>query len=445
MNTISVDFSDTCGRIKPMNAVNNGPRKNNASQQASNFSLYAAARFPYARTHDAAFCENYGGPHTVDIQGIFPDFAADPADPASYDFVLTDEYLKNIMAAGTKVFYRLGHRIEHNIKKYGTLPPPDFKKWAVICEHVIRHMNEGWADGHHMGIEYWEIWNEPDLEKEKCCWGGTRAQFFDLYEIASKHLKGCFPHLKIGGPALAGHMDWAEDFLVEMKKRGAPLDFFSWHRYKADPHLFADRVRETRALLDRCGFEKSESIFNEWNYVRSFQNEEWQYSIRAMKGQKGAAFAAATMALCQYEPVDMLMYYDARPCGMNGLFDTDLPTKTLPTYAPYCAFADLVDLGTAVTVAGNGEGEIYAVAAKNETAAGVLLTYFTDDDAAGEQVVEIRFRNSPFAGKLCVSCRDLAAGAQSAPFRREWFTAKEFALTLTLQPQTVLQIELIPE
>ena len=44
-----------------------------------------------------------------------------------------------IEAAGTKVFYRLGHRIEHEVKKYGTLPPKDFKKWAVICEHIIRH------------------------------------------------------------------------------------------------------------------------------------------------------------------------------------------------------------------------------------------------------------------------------------------------------------------
>ena len=48
-----------------------------------------------------------------------------------------------IEAAGTKVFYRLSHRIEHEVKKYGTLPPKDFKKWAVICEHIIRHYTEG--------------------------------------------------------------------------------------------------------------------------------------------------------------------------------------------------------------------------------------------------------------------------------------------------------------
>ncbi len=47
--------------------------------------------------------------------------------------------------AGTKTFFRLGQTIEHQIKKHGTIPPRDFKKWAVICEHIIRHYTEGWV------------------------------------------------------------------------------------------------------------------------------------------------------------------------------------------------------------------------------------------------------------------------------------------------------------
>ena len=95
-----------------------------------------------ARTHDASFTPAYGGPHTVDILAIFPDFSRDENDPASYDFDLTDEYMGHILAAGTKVFYRLGNRIEHESKRYGSIPPKDPAKWARICEHIIRHMNE---------------------------------------------------------------------------------------------------------------------------------------------------------------------------------------------------------------------------------------------------------------------------------------------------------------
>ena len=164
MNNITVDFSQSLGKIKPMHSVNNGPAyKFTQDQRVTNMPAYKAAGIPYARTHDASFFAVYGGPHTVDVHMIFPAFSKDHEDPASYDFTLTDEYMKVIGLAGTKVFYRLGSRIEHEIKKYGTLPPADFHKWAVICEHIIRHMNEGWADGHNFGIEYWEIWNEPDL------------------------------------------------------------------------------------------------------------------------------------------------------------------------------------------------------------------------------------------------------------------------------------------
>ena len=219
MNTVSVNFANPIGKMKPMHAVNNGPVYKFASdQRITNLPAYKAAGIPYARNHDASFYPTYGGNHAVDVNFIFPDFDADPYDPASYDFVWTDDYVRATEAAGTRTFYRLGSRIEHGPKKYNTLPPKDFHKWAVICEHIIRHYTEGWADGFHYDMEYWEIWNEPDLDKDdaadKRCWGGTEKEFFRLYDIAAKHLKGKFPHLKIGGPALASHVDWAERFLA---------------------------------------------------------------------------------------------------------------------------------------------------------------------------------------------------------------------------------------
>ena len=200
MATVSVNFEKRTGAVKPMHAVNNGPvYKFAADQRITNIDAFIDAGIPYARNHDASFYATYGGEHTVDVRAIFPNFDADPTDPASYDFACTDEYLKVVDYAGIKTFYRLGNRIEHEVKKYGTLPPADFKKWAVICEHIIRHYTEGWADGFHYDIQYWEIWNEPDLDPDdspnKRCWGGTKAQFFELYHITATHLKACFPHL----------------------------------------------------------------------------------------------------------------------------------------------------------------------------------------------------------------------------------------------------------
>ena len=175
---ITVDTGTALGPVKPMHAVNNGPsvQKPGNDQKVGNFEDYRAARIPFARTHDSINCVS-GGAHCCDINAIFPDFDADENDPKNYDFVFTDHYLNTIRMAGTEVFFRLGQTIEHGPKKYGVLPPKDFAKWARICEHVIRHYNEGWGWGvdqayttrnvewkNQFNIKYWEIWNEPDLD-----------------------------------------------------------------------------------------------------------------------------------------------------------------------------------------------------------------------------------------------------------------------------------------
>ncbi len=154
MNTVKIFENQLTGKVKPMHAVNNGPVYKEANDQSiTNMDAFRDAGIPYARNHDASIFYNYGGEHIVDVHAIFPNFDADPYDENNYDFVCTDEYLRVIDLAGTKTFYRLGSKIEHWIKKYGTLPPKDFKKWAVICEHIIRHYTEGWASGFNYDIE----------------------------------------------------------------------------------------------------------------------------------------------------------------------------------------------------------------------------------------------------------------------------------------------------
>ena len=322
METLKFDLSKTAGKFKILNATNGGPwcKRHATDQLRSNFESYKEAKFPYSRTHDSGLTSQYGGPYAHDISKIFPRFEADENDPASYDFACTDESLLCTLDAGTRIFFRLGESIEHHIKKHAVIPPKDFAKWARICEHVIRHYNEGWANGFELGIEYWEIWNEPNLVPQ--CWTGTDAQFFDLYEIASKHLKACFPNLKIGGPAVAGgEPDWVEAFLSEMKKRGVQFDFFSWHLYAKEPSEIFNRAKEVQALLDKYGYSDAEHNINEWNYNRGWV-EDFQYSINMIHGIKGAAFVMATISEGQRtECVDMMMYYDTRPSIWCGMFD----------------------------------------------------------------------------------------------------------------------------
>ncbi len=394
---LEIQYNQAVGKLGPMNAVNNGPVVPKNGLWTGNLQTYKEANIPYARVHDASFCNWYGGEHSVDVHMIFPDFSRDPDDPTAYDFHLTDEYMADIEAAGAKVFYRLGSKIEHETKKYGTVPPADFRKWAVICEHIIAHMNEGWANGHHYGIEYWEIWNEADgsgtdVAGSDCrTWGGTKEQFFELYEITARHLKAKFPHLKIGGPSVShitpGAAPWTDEFLARVSERKIPLDFFSWHCYTPHVTYLAQLCKHSRALLDGYGLTQTESILNEWNYVRDFTGEGWIYSAEMEHGIKGAAFQAGCMSACQETSLDMLMYYDARPCAMNGIFHSD-SYKPLKGYYPLKVWGEMLRMGTRCAVSCDIP-DVYATAARGEDGTVAMITYYTDDDSASDIIFTV--------------------------------------------------------
>jgi len=395
MEKLTFDLSQKLGPFKLLNATNGGPihKRKAVNPRRTNFPDYKAARIPYARNHDCGVQGTYGGPHSHDITNIFPNFDADPYAPESYDFICTDESILAWLEAGTKTYFRLGQTIEHQVKKYGTLPPKDFHKWAVICEHIIRHYTEGWADGYELDMPYWEIWNEPDLTLDdaanKPTWGGTRAQFFDLYEIAAKHLKTCFPHLKIGGPALAFNLEWAEDFLQQMQKRNVPIDFFSWHIYRWEPKMFTERACQIKELLAKYGYGNAESHLNEWNYIKNW-SDMYQYSFSVIHGMKGAAFTMSCICEAQKGPIDMLMYYDTRPSTFNGAFDY-YTLKPLKGYYPLYWYGSFYDL-TAEVRSVNEIENIYSLCGVDEQGKAIaIVTYYTDEEGMEDKQLAVDF------------------------------------------------------
>ncbi len=427
---MKINFNNKIATIKPMNAVNNGPvYTKNPDQDQTNLPEFKAANIPFARTHDASFCSHYGGEHTVDVHLIFRDFNADPYDPKNYDFDLTDEYMETIIAAGAKVFYRLGSKIEHESKHYGVFVPKDFKKWAIICEHIIAHMNEGWANGHHYGIEYWEIWNEPNVYVK--CWLGTDEEFYELFTVTAKHLKARFPNLKIGGPAVNSYQeDWIRPFLEKMRKENVPLDFFSWHCYAREAKTAAEHTVLVRKLLDEYGYNNTESILNEWNYVTGWGGNEWSRSLEIEISMKGAAFIAAVMSECQNVPLNMLMYYDARPCTMNGLFNF-YNLKPIKGYYPIKTWGEMLAMGNQCEIT-DIPSDIYATAAIGENGQRLaMITYYTDDDNA----LDIEF-TVELVGEKRVTLYLLDDKHDLKPIKR--IECDNGKVTLLVQPNTVV-------
>ena len=383
--TFKIDFTKDAGTIKPLHGINNSP-----VTYGKPLPELTDAGIPFVRLHDTAGA--FGGTHFVDIPNIFPDFDADPNDPASYDFAFTDAYLKGLTSSGVKIFYRLGVTIEnhHAIKAYRIHPPKDFEKFARICEGVIRHYNEGWADGFQYNIEYWEIWNEPENPP---MWTGTREEYFELYRVTANHLKKAFPNLKIGGYASCGFYaatrndcnEFYQSFLtyfdaflqyISDEKTKAPLDFFSWHLYTADPEEIIRHADYADSVLKKYGFGEVENIFDEWNYTNRTKT-----MFDDMKEMPGAAFVASAFCLMQNSPIDMALYYDALPPRTYGGLYYFPSQKVTKTYWSFWMFNKLYRLGTAAPAVSEGETKCFALAAKNDDGEMAILIVNNEESA----------------------------------------------------------------
>lgn len=365
------------GLVKPVNGTGQAPLIGYSTDM---FHYLGEAGIPYVRTHDVGGA--FGRNLYFDIPNLFRDFDADETDPSNYDFTFTDIYVKALVDNGVEPFFRLGVTIENEseIRAYRVFPPKDFAKWARICEHVIRHYNEGWADGFHYGIKNWEIWNEPENHQDielNDMWKGTWQEYMDLYKAASSHLKSTFPELNIGGYGSCGFyavtgkhvpganstmrhdyfMDCFHQFLDFVKENSLPLDFFSMHSY-ASPDQALTQIGYCRSYLDSCGFKDTKISFNEWLP---------QPSKKKLGTAEQAAMIGAELIGLQNGPVDNAEIYDARcsaPSDYSPLFNA-MTLEPFKAYYDYMMFNELRKLGTQVELEGVPQ-TLYATAATNE-------------------------------------------------------------------------------
>ena len=450
---IQIDFSKKTGkRVMPLHGVNSGPMTKVFTYDAK--PQFIESGIPFVRLHDVEY--PYGSGEFVDIPCVFKNFDADENDPASYNFANTDEYIRQSLMTGAKIIFRLGVSIEHSPHKRYIDPPADFGKWARICEHIVRHYNEGWADGHHWNIEYWEIWNEPDLHSEtsdhskRTTWGGDVNQLVELYTIAASHLKACFPNLKIGG---CGFASPAKDFISEFyrqlsqKSPRVPVDFHSWHIYSSNPASMIEGAAKVRAMLCEYGYGEAESILDEWNLMYKWGPRVNQApAYPAMKDHRGAAcYAGVLCGLQEQSDVAAGAYFEADVVKeFCGIFDVDgmciggltkgeeyfATVKPTKGFYAFKRFNTLYRLGEQVALTCDEE-RLYATAAAGADGVGTMIANVTDNER------EITVEMKGIQGAICLRMTD-AAHTDEKLFTMS--AGNAVTLTLTLAPQSFAYI-----
>jgi hypothetical protein len=445
---IAVDFAQAAGEIRPLHGGNGGPADGSGLLDLS--ASWRELAIPCTRLHDCL----YPDPNVVDMHAVFPDPKADPERPESYDFARTDAYLGAIVKAGAQIVYRLGESIEHTKRKYRVHPPADPARWAAACLGVIRHYNEGWANGFHFNIRYWEIWNEP--ENRPAMWTGTDEDYFRLYTVTAKAIKARYPDLAVGGPSAgwSGPVEgerlrptpFAAGLLAACQREGAPVDFFSWHIYTNDPAAVAARARATRRWLDESGFAKSESHLNEWNYLPSNdwrpmmlegQGKDREAWYAAIGGAPGAAFTACVLVALQDCPVDVANYYTADFQDFGLFTRHGVPKKTF--YA-FKAFKALLDTPMRVEARGGESGRLAVAAgmARDKASATILVSNLR----SAQDKIALAVKNLPWPGPIVYEVFILDAARDLEKVRGAAMPAGDLALSEDLKAPGLCLIRL---
>ena len=337
--TIVVDAAEVTGTIRSLQGINGSPR--GYEGQSRLFRQYEDIGVDYVRTHDLSF--DPSGPANMHV--IFPDLQADPNDENSYDFASTDRELEAIKRVGAEILFRLGES-SHSPVKY--VAPADHDAWAQAAVHVAMHYNDGWANGFHWNIEYWEVWGEPDM-----FWTGEPEEYYQLYEAVARALKTYDTSLKVGGPALAWDRDFLADFLAYCRDHRVPLDFVSWHQYPDgyNPYILVQRAQQVQRALEFYGFTEAENLLTEWNIAGQCDYEH-------LRDATAAAWTASVLIYLQDSPVSIANRY--RSDGCMGLFTRE-GFYTKPAYA-FLAFRRMLDAPQRLSALGS-DTEGYAVLA----------------------------------------------------------------------------------
>ena len=144
-------------------------------------------------------------------------------------------------------------------------PPKEYKKWGTLVYEWVKHCVQRYGEA-EVKTWWWEVWNEPNISY----WKGTEEEYFMLYDYAADAVKRAYGAARIGGPTSTGpSWDKANTFLQHFLihcnegknyatgKRGAPLDYISFHA-KGSPKIVNGHVQMnmTSELKDIAkGFE----------------------------------------------------------------------------------------------------------------------------------------------------------------------------------------------
>jgi len=191
-------------------------------------------------------------------------YTEDAAGRPVYDWTIVDRIFDTYEQVKAKPFVEIGfmpRALSSNPEPYTlhwpkqdgkgwSYPPRDYGKWAELIHQWVIHAVARYGKA-EVESWSWELWNEPDISY----WRGTPEEYDKLYDYTADAIKRALPGTHVGGPGTTGPAsakaaDYLKQFLEHCAhganavtgKRGAPLDFISYHA-KGSPNVVEGHVR----------------------------------------------------------------------------------------------------------------------------------------------------------------------------------------------------------
>ncbi len=148
--------------------------------------------------------------------------------PLSPAFWRTSAYV----AAGPTADYFLSHtKVTYILSDGWVINHPNsnpWDDWTAWDQYVSATVSTAQAE--HVRVDFWDIWNEPDLT-----WTGTGQQLEQAFVHATRAIHVIDPLAKVVGPSISDlnltALPGAIQFTADLGAAGTPLDAVSWHAF----------------------------------------------------------------------------------------------------------------------------------------------------------------------------------------------------------------------
>jgi len=250
--TIKVDASRQIGHFEPVWAWVGHDEPNYTYSDDGRDLLTKLAQLSSYPVHDRTHNLLTSGDGTPALKwGSTNAFTRDASGKPVYDWAILDRIFDTYQATGVTPFVEIGfmpeslsvhpqpyqHRWPKDFDTGWAYPPKSYDEWSELVYSWVRHMVDRYGASEVAKWE-WEVWNEPDI----FYWHGTEDEYFKLYDYTVAAVRHALPSARVGGPASTGPgsehaAKFLRDFLEHCAngqnyvtgKKGAPLDFISFH------------------------------------------------------------------------------------------------------------------------------------------------------------------------------------------------------------------------